>query len=214
NCSVSFTYHKAHNHLKCHYCGRARRTRVRCDSCGSDELGQPGAGTQRVEEELQASLPSIRILRMDLDTTGQKQAHHRILSSFRRGEADVLLGTQMVAKGLDFPRVTLVGVVNADTGLLLPDFRADEHTFQLLTQVAGRAGRADLPGEVILQTRNADHAVVRLAAAHDYRGFVDAVLPERRAFRWPPYVRLVVIEFSGPDERKVREMAERWTARL
>ena len=214
NCSVSFTYHKAHNHLKCHYCGRARRTPVRCESCGSDELGQHGAGTQRVEEELQASLPSIRILRMDLDTTGQKQAHHRILSSFRRGEADVLLGTQMVAKGLDFPRVTLVGVVNADTGLLLPDFRADEHTFQLLTQVAGRAGRADLKGEVILQTRNADHPVVRLSAEHDYHGFARATLAERRAFRWPPYARLVVVEFNGPDERRVGKLASDWTTRL
>src|SRR5690606_22726438 len=119
------------------------------------------------------------------------------------GNADILLGTQMVAKGLDFPRVTLVGVVNADTGLLLPDFRADEHTFQLLTQVAGRAGRAGLRGEVVLQTRNPDNPVLRLAAAHDYRGFVDSVLADRRTFHWPPFARLVVAGFSGPDERRV-----------
>lgn len=214
DCSVSFTYHKARHHLKCHYCGRARKAPARCESCGSDDLGQHGAGTQRVEEELQSRLPAARVLRMDLDTTSQKQSHHRILSRFRRGEADVLLGTQMVAKGLDFPRVTLVGVVNADTGLLLPDFRADEHTFQLLTQVAGRAGRADLKGEVILQTRNADNPVVRLAAAHDYHAFAELALPERREIPWPPYCRLVVVEFNGPDEPRVRELAGEWTTQL
>ncbi|HEX7071434.1 MAG TPA: primosomal protein N' [Rhodothermales bacterium] len=214
DCSVSMAYHKARRHLKCHYCGRAMRLPTRCPQCGSDALDQLGAGTQRVEEELGERLPGARVLRMDLDTTTRKQSHHEILSRFRRGEADVLLGTQMVAKGLDFPRVTLVGVVNTDTGLLLPDFRAEERTFQLLTQVAGRAGRADLRGEVILQSRNVDHPVLSLAAGHDYRAFAQLALEERRAFRWPPYVRLVVVEFSGPEEPPVREMAADWTANL
>jgi primosomal protein N' (replication factor Y) len=208
------TFHKAKRQLKCHYCGRAARMPQRCPQCGSDALDQLGTGTQRVEEELRERLPEARVLRMDLDTTTRKQSHHEILSRFRRGEADVLLGTQMVAKGLDFPRVTLVGVVNTDTGLLLPDFRAEERTFQLLTQVAGRAGRADLRGEVILQTRNVDHPVLALAAAHDYRAFAEMALEERRAFRWPPYARLVVVEFSGPEESPVREMAVDWTAHL
>ena len=214
DCSVSFTFHKPRGQLKCHYCGRTRRMPLVCEKCGSQDLGRLGTGTQRVEEELQAHLPGARILRMDLDTTTRKRSHHRILSAFRRGEADVLLGTQMVAKGLDFPRVTLVGVVDTDTGLLLPDFRAEERTFQLLTQVAGRAGRADLRGEVILQTRNAENEVLRMAAEHDFRAFVSAVLPDRRAFRWPPYTRLVVVEFSGPDEARVRNVAAGWTDAL
>ena len=174
DCAVSLTVHKPTRNLRCHYCGLAERQPVECPSCGSFDLRQLGAGTQRVEEEIAEVFPEARVLRMDLDTTSRKGAHRRILDSFGRGEADILLGTQMVAKGLDFPRVTLVGVVNADTGMLLPDFRAAERTFQLLAQVAGRAGRHDLPGEVILQTRNPDHPALQFALAHDFEGFAQA----------------------------------------
>jgi primosomal protein N' (replication factor Y) len=163
-----------------------------------------------VEEELAAYFPSARVLRMDLDTTSRKQAHHQILDRFGRGLADILVGTQMVAKGLDFGRVTLVGVVDADTGMRLPDFRAEERTFQLLTQVAGRAGRADLRGEVILQTRMPDHPVLRFACGHDVDGFVRALLPGRLALGYPPYGTVVCVEFRGPDEGEVARLAGRW----
>ncbi len=211
DCAVTMTYHKARGHLRCHYCGLANRLPRACPECGSHELTQIGTGTQRVEEELAERLPDARLLRMDLDTTGRKNAHHQILERFRTGAADILLGTQMVAKGLDFPRVTLVGVVSADVGLLLPDFRAEERTFQLLTQVAGRAGRAELPGEVLLQTRNPDHTLFRAVKHHDFEGFMTHVLEERKMLRYPPFAKLTVVEFRGPKERRVEEEARKWT---
>lgn len=214
DCSVTLTYHKAKRHLRCHYCGRTQRLPSACPKCGEPELELLGTGTQRVEEELAVLFPDATIIRMDLDTTGRKDAHHRLLSKFGRGEADILIGTQMVAKGLDFPRVTLVGVINADAGMLLPDFRAEERTFQLLTQVAGRAGRADLRGEVILQTRNPGHVVLRYAREHDYMGFVDAVLPDRKTFGYPPFGRVVGVEFRGPEQGTVRDLARGWTDEL
>ncbi len=214
DCSVTLTYHKPMRHLRCHYCGRTAPLPSTCPRCGAAEMKRLGTGTQRVEEELATHLPHARILRMDLDTTRRKDAHHAILSRFGRGEADILLGTQMVAKGLDFGRVTLVGVIDADAGMLLPDFRAEERTFQLLTQVAGRAGRAELPGEVLLQTRNPDHTALRFSRRHDYEGFVEAILPERRQFGYPPFGRLVGLEFRGPQEQAVVELAEAWTAQL
>ncbi|MGI9175315.1 MAG: replication restart helicase PriA, partial [Rhodothermales bacterium] len=197
DCSVTLTYHKAKRHLRCHYCGRTARLPQVCPKCDAPELTRLGMGTQRVEEELAVRFPGARVLRMDLDTTSRKGAHHRLLGRFRRGEADVLLGTQMVAKGLDFPNVTLVGVVNADAGMLLPDFRSEERTFQLLTQVAGRAGRAELKGEVIFQTRNPEHAALRFATTHDYAGFAGEALPERKVFGYPPFGRVVGVEFRG-----------------
>ncbi len=211
DCSVTFTYHKPMRQLRCHYCGRTQRTPRTCPKCGESELSLLGSGTQRVEEELLQVFPAARILRMDLDTTTKKNAHHKLLDLFGRGEADILLGTQMVAKGLDFGRVTLVGVINADMGLLLPDFRAEERIFQLLTQVAGRAGRASLQGEVILQTRNPGHAVLRYACNHDYVGFVEAALPDRRMLNYPPFGRVVGIEFRGMQEREVEKIAKKWT---
>jgi primosomal protein N' (replication factor Y) (superfamily II helicase) len=211
DCSVTLTYHKVKRHLRCHYCGRTERLTKTCPQCGAQDLNLIGAGTQRVEEELALIFPEARLLRMDLDTTGRKDAHNRLLTKFGRGEADILIGTQMVAKGLDFARVTLVGVVNADAGLLLPDFRSDERTFQLLTQVAGRAGRADLRGEVILQTRNPKHVALRYAREHDYLGFAEAVLPERMQLGWPPFGRIAGVEFRGPAEEKVEDLARQWT---
>ena len=214
DCAVSLTVHKPKRQLRCHYCGRAERKPNVCPVCDSSELVFLGAGTQRVEEELAAIFPAARVLRMDFDTTTRKGAHRAILDAFGDGEADILLGTQMVAKGLDFPRVTLVGVVDADTGMLMPDFRATERTFQLLAQVAGRAGRHDLPGEVILQTRNPDHPAIRFALAHDFDGFVEHELAERQAFGYPPFGRMIGIEFKGADEGSVRRLAEAWTSEL
>jgi len=214
DCAVSLTVHKPKRQLRCHYCGWAERLPEACPSCGASALAHLGAGTQRVEEELAEVFPDARVLRMDLDTTARRGAHRRLLDAFGRGEADLLLGTQMVAKGLDFPRVTLVGVVNADTGMLLPDFRAAERTFQLLAQVAGRAGRADLPGEVLLQTRNPEHPALRFALAHDYDGFAAHELRDREALGYPPFGRLVGVEFKGPEEAGTRQLAERWSAGL
>ena len=214
SCSVTMTYHKPRRHLRCHYCGQARRLPDVCPRCNEDELSRIGTGTQRVVEELNDRFPEAVTLRMDRDSTNRKNAHHELLGQFGRGEADILVGTQMVAKGLDFGRVTLVGVVNADAGLLLPDFRAEEHTFQLLTQVAGRAGRSELGGEVILQTRNPDNKVLHYALAHDYDGFAEQALDERRALSYPPFGRIVGVEFRGEKKQTVEKIARQWTAGL
>ena len=215
DCSVSLTLHRGggRGRLRCHYCGRADPVPRQCPRCGSGDLGQIGVGTQQVEAELESVVPDATLLRMDRDTTRQKHGHHDILRRFQNG-ADVLLGTQMIAKGLDFGRVTLVGVVDADVGLLFPDFRAEERTFQLLTQVAGRAGRADLQGEVILQTRNPDHPAIRHATAHDYEGFAEEALAERRQFGYPPFGHVATVEFRGPDEDRVERLAVNWTETL
>ncbi|MGB3544821.1 replication restart helicase PriA [Rubrivirga sp.] len=210
DCDVSLTVHKTSRNLRCHYCGRAERIPRPCPECGQDDLRLLGSGTQRVEEEIAEVFPSARVLRMDLDTTSRKGAHRRILDAFGRGDADVLLGTQMVAKGLDFPRVTLVGVVEADTGMLLPDFRAAERTFQLLAQVAGRAGRHELEGEVILQTRNPEHPAIRFALGHDFHGFALGELGERLALHYPPYARIIGLEVKGPHASSTGALADRW----
>ena len=214
DCAVSLTLHKTNRTLRCHYCGRAERHPPVCPACGADDLRLLGSGTQRVEEEIAEVFPTARLLRMDLDTTSRKGAHQKLLDRFGRGEADILLGTQMVAKGLDFPRVTLVGVVNADTGMLLPDFRASERTFQLLAQVAGRAGRHDLPGEVILQTRNPEHPAIQFALQHDYAAFARHELVERHQLGYPPYGRLVGVEIKGPYENSTHALARTWTDAL
>ena len=216
DCSVTLTLHRGdgQGRLRCHYCGRADSAPRQCPRCGNDDLGQIGVGTQQVEAELESVVPDATILRMDRDTTRQKHGHHDILRRFQNG-ADVLLGTQMIAKGLDFSRVTLVGVVDADVGLLFPDFRAEERTFQLLTQVAGRAGRSrELPGEVLLQTRNPDHAALRYAQQHDYEGFAEEALAERRRFGYPPFGHVATVKFRGPDEDRVERLAVNWTETL
>ena len=214
DCAVTMTYHKVQHHLRCHYCGKTQRIMRKCAHCGGTDLSRLGAGTQRVEEEIEAHFPTARLLRMDLDTTSTKNAHHKILGQFGRREADILIGTQMVAKGLDFGHVTLVGVINADAGMLLPDFRADERTFQLLTQVAGRAGRASRPGEVLLQTRNPQHPVLLYAINHNFESFAQAALQQRQLLQYPPYGRLVRIEFKGPEEQKVEQLSQAWAKNL
>jgi len=213
DCSVSLTEHSHGRQLRCHYCGYTRQTPSHCPSCGSDALQRIGTGTQRVEEMLSRELPQATVLRMDRDTTRQKGAHHALLSAFRE-EGDILLGTQMIAKGLDFARVTLVGVVDADVGMLFPDFRAEERTFQLLTQVAGRAGRADLAGTVLLQTRNPDHAALRFARTHNYDAFAEHALAERKALRYPPFGNVASVEFRAPKQEDAERLATQWTNRL
>ncbi|MDX9759776.1 MAG: primosomal protein N' [Bacteroidota bacterium] len=207
NCSISLTFHKDADLLRCHYCGATRRVPVVCPQCGGTDLDHIGVGTQRVEEDLRELLPEARIIRMDADSTKRKGSHDLILTSFAQGEADVLLGTQMVAKGLDFERVTLVGVISAEQSLLLPDFRAAERTMQLLTQVAGRAGRGATPGTVLLQTAQPEHPVLQYVLRHDYAGFMQEELLSRKKLYYPPYCRLVLLTFSGEDERAVRDAA-------
>ncbi len=212
DCSVSMVYHKPLHHLRCHYCGQTARVPATCGECKLPALEFAGTGTQRLEEELQSKIPHIRQLRMDLDTTAGKGSHNSILDQFGKGHADVLLGTQMVAKGLDFDRVTLVGIIHAEAGLMLPDIRAEERAFQLLTQVSGRSGRADRAGEVILQSRQPGHPIIQFAIRHDFAGFAEYALETRVALGYPPAGRLVSITFSGPNDDKTRDLAEKWRA--
>lgn len=211
NCDISLTYHQRSNSLRCHYCGHAEPAPQICPECGSEHIRYFGTGTQRVEEELAKLFPGIRVVRMDVDTTTQKGSHEKLLNQFRDKKADLLLGTQMVAKGLDFPDVTLVGVIAADSALHLPDFRAAEKTFQLLTQVAGRAGRHHLPGEVIVQTYNPEHYSVIHASHHDYHSFVREELKHRQTLGYPPYCRLALITFSHEKLALLVRIAENYT---
>ncbi|MFQ5751805.1 MAG: primosomal protein N', partial [bacterium] len=171
-----------------------------------------GLGTQKVEQALKTRFPLAKVVRMDLDTTTRKWSHDRILQDFGAGKYDILLGTQMVAKGLDFHRVTLVGVINADIGLLIPDFRSSERTFQLLTQVAGRAGRKDLPGEVVIQTYSPDSFCLLCAKRHDFIRFFNGEILERRELMYPPFGRITCMQFRGTDETKVMQAAQKYAA--
>jgi primosomal protein N' (replication factor Y) len=199
HCSVSLTFHRASGRLLCHHCRYEEPAPEKCARCGSRDLSFKGLGTEQVERIVAETFPAARLARMDVDTTSGKWAHHEILGRVERGEVDILMGTQMIAKGLDFPRVTLVGVVNADVGIHLPDFRATERTFQLLSQVAGRAGRSVLAGEVIVQTSLPDHYGIQAALHHDYVGFAERELAERRRPAYPPWVRLANVLLSSPD---------------
>jgi primosomal protein N' (replication factor Y) len=208
NCAVTMTWHQVGNNMRCHYCGFTSARNQSCPTCGSEKLFLGGIGTQRVEEELKEAYPMIRVARMDMDTTAKRGAYEKILTAFAKGETDILLGTQMVAKGLDFPRVTLVGVINADTSLCLPDFRSAERTFQLLTQVSGRAGRTEeLAGEVLIQTLQPQHPAIQQVIAHDYESFYNEEILLRKDIGYPPYSRLVLIEFRGKREQSAREAA-------
>ena len=221
SCDTSLTYHERGRMLVCHHCGHTEIAPAVCPECGSPYLKKFGAGTQRVEAELRALLdgmpgvgPGVPIIRMDADTTSGKGAHERLLEQFAGADAAVLLGTQMIAKGLDFEDVTLVGVINADTQLHLPDYRAAECTFSLIEQVAGRAGRADLPGRVLVQTYEADNVAIRAAATYDRERFLRAELPKRRILLYPPFVRMANVLVWGKDEPSVRTTAERLFAEL
>jgi len=203
DCSVNFTYHIHNELLMCHYCGKTARNPANCPVCGSKYIKYFGVGTQKVERELTELFPECRVLRMDFDTTGQKNSHEKILSSFRRHQADILIGTQMIAKGLDIANVTLVGVICADISLNMGDFRCGETTFQLLTQVAGRAGRSHAAGRVFIQSYNPEHYAVAFARDQDYAGFFEHEISLRRQMDYPPFTKLFQITFGGEDERRV-----------
>lgn len=207
NCDLALTMHAHQGQLVCHYCGYSQAIPTACPACGSNRIRPFGTGTEKVEQELQARFPEARILRMDADTTRRKGASDALLETFGAGKADILLGTQMIAKGLDFPNVTLVGVLNADTTLGLPDFRAAERTFQLLTQVSGRAGRADKLGEVVIQTFNPDHYAIQFAQAHDYEGFYGQEMSLRREWRYAPYFYTIQIKIGHQDEAHAAKVA-------
>lgn len=207
NCQVSMTYHRPEDAMKCHYCGDVRPVPRMCPECNETSLRFSGTGTQKVEDEISKAFPNAILLRMDQDTTHGRNAHHRLLERFRKNEASILLGTQMVAKGLDFPNVTLVGVISADIGLGLPDFRAAERTFQLLTQVAGRTGRGNEPGHVIVQTAMPEDPAIQAASRHDVDGFAEDELRRREELGYPPFGKLVLIQLRGSENDVVRQAA-------
>ncbi|CEG22431.1 Primosomal protein N' [Planococcus massiliensis] len=214
NCDISLTYHRSTEMMKCHYCGYDEPVPHTCPECESEHIRFFGTGTQKVEEELARLVPEARVLRMDVDTTRNKGAHEKILSAFGEGKADILLGTQMIAKGLDFPNITLVGVLSADTTLHLPDFRAAEKTYQLLTQVSGRAGRDVLPGTVIVQSYTPEHYAITLAKDQLYEPFYDREMAMRRASGYPPYYFVVNIQFTHEDLMTAASYAEQTVSYL
>jgi len=213
NCQVSLTYHKGVNRLKCHYCLHQEVLPQKCPRCASRYLRQFGVGTEQLEETLAQEFPELKTLRLDADTTRRKGAHSAILRQFAQGQAQVLIGTQMVAKGLDFPQVTLVGVLAADLSLRFPDIRSSERTFQLLTQVAGRSGRGELPGLVIVQAYEPGHFAIEAARSHDYLGFYRKEIGFRRALGYPPFRQLTRILCSGP-QTEAEEACRRIAAHL
>jgi primosomal protein N' (replication factor Y) (superfamily II helicase) len=210
NCSVSLTFHRAKHLLLCHICGHSEAAPVRCPKpeCGDGGIRYAGLGTERVEETLVRLFPKARIARMDRDTLQKKEDYRRILTEFRTGRIDILVGTQMIAKGLHFPNVTLVGVLYADLSLHVPDFRAGERTFQLLTQVSGRAGRGDVEGEVFVQSFTPFHPAIQFARRHDYAGFYEAEVEFREQLKYPPFSRIALLTLKGRNEDKVKFSAE------
>ncbi|MDO5448354.1 MAG: primosomal protein N', partial [Clostridia bacterium] len=203
NCSIGLTYHRHNNRLMCHYCGYSIPFTTVCPECGANDVRYTGAGTQRFEEELQSFIPDARILRMDADTTMQKYSYDEKLTAFKNGEYDIMIGTQMVAKGLDFENVTLVGVLSADQQLFSDDYKSMETTFDLLTQVIGRAGRGKYPGRAIIQTIQPTNDIIQLAAEQNYEQFYDSEIGMRKACVFPPYCNLCTISFQGEKEERV-----------
>ena len=210
HCEISLTYHHSNQTLRCHYCGFTESQPQECPECHSPHIRYFGTGTQKVEEELTRRFPGVRVIRMDVDTTSKKGAHEKLLTAFKNEQADILLGTQMIAKGLDFPKVTLVGVIAADSLLRIPDFRSAERTFQLLTQVSGRAGRHQLPGDVIIQTYDPDHYSIEYASHHDYNAFFRKELEQRKLLTYPPFSKMIVIHFSHENVAQVMKASERF----
>jgi primosomal protein N' (replication factor Y) len=207
NCSVVLTHHRRDRRMLCHYCGFAEKIPTQCPQCGSDYIQFLGTGSERVEDELHLHLPAARIARLDRDSATGKGAFEAILNRFRDGAIDILVGTQMIAKGHDIPNVTLVGVVLADIGLSLPDFRAAERSFQLLTQAAGRAGRGDTAGRVLIQTLNPDHYAVRFAAEQDYEGFYRKEIEFRKWLRYPPFAVMASVMVRAEKQEEALRMA-------
>jgi primosomal protein N' (replication factor Y) len=209
NCAVSLTWHRSGERLRCHLCGLALELPSRCPQCKAAAFKPYGFGTQKVETEVKRVFPEARVKRMDRDTTRSKRAHRQLLQDLGRGQTDILVGTQMIAKGHDFPNITLVGVVSADIALRWPEFRAAENTFQILTQVAGRAGRGEDPGTVLIQTYNPDHYSIRFAEQHDYVGFYNKEITFRKELGYPPYRRLILFQLRGNVEDKTQQAAQR-----
>ena len=210
HCDVSLTYHKKSNQLRCHYCGSSYPLVQRCHACGHDQFGQRSFGTERIEEQLQLHFPKARIARMDVDTVKGKQAHDQLIQQFEAGEVDILVGTQMVVKGLDFDRVDLVGILDADGLMHFADFRASERAFQLMEQVSGRAGRKQANGQVLVQTSDPEHPILKWVAAHDYIGFYEAELKKREAFGYPPFSRMIRVLFRYKQQSVVEQAAQAW----
>ena len=202
HCDITLTYHKTSNTLRCHYCGYADKMNYICPSCGEKAIKTLGTGTEKVEEEIKKVF-NARVVRMDLDTTSKKGSHEKIITAFKNHEYDILLGTQMIAKGLDFSNVTLVGVINADTSIMIPNYRSNEYTFQLLMQTAGRSGRGEKNGSVIIQTFNPEHYAITLASKHDYIDFFKQEMEVRRKLSYPPYYYLIYIKVIGKDYNKI-----------
>ena len=212
-CSARLTYHSANERLMCHYCGYSQPAPNRCPRCGGP-VKRVGTGTQKVQQELQALFPDMAVDRMDADTVSAAHTHEQIFEHFQKENVPVLLGTQMVAKGLNFPNVTLVGVLDADLGLYNDSFRAHETTFNMLTQVVGRAGRGDAPGSAVIQTLVPEHQVIRLAAQQDYEGFYDLEIGMRQALEYPPFADVTVVTFTGQDEARVLRGAAKFRESL
>ncbi|MBU8877773.1 primosomal protein N' [Bacillus sp. FJAT-29790] len=212
NCDISLTYHRFNQQMKCHYCGYEASVPDKCPECNSEHIRYFGTGTQKVEEEIIKILPEAKVIRMDVDTTSRKGSHERLLDQFQEGNADILLGTQMIAKGLDFPNITLVGVLSADTMLHLPDFRSSEKTFQLLTQVSGRAGRHELAGEVIIQTYTPEHYSIELAGDQDFDRFYEREMMMRKIHKYPPFYYVSLITVSHEELMKAVSVTEKITA--
>ena len=213
-CDITVTYHKTEKVAECHTCGATQPLPDVCPSCRVGELWHFGVGTEKIEEEIRKRLPELSVARMDSDRMRTRKDYREALGGLWSGETDVIVGTQMIAKGLDVPNVTVIGVVNADTAFYLPDFRASERTFHLLTQVAGRAGRGPKGGKVIVQTFNPKHYAIACAAAYDEEGFVEKELTARRELGWPPFSRLVRIVFQGTPEKAVRDAIASWDRKL
>src|SRR5690606_38505893 len=203
-CDVSLTYHKQAHLLTCHYCGYATHPPKKCDACGSSRLQMKGFVTEKIEDELQIIYPDLRISRMDLDTTRAKSSYQNIIEAFDNHEIDVLIGTQMVSKGLDFDNVGLVGILNADQMLNFPDFRSFERAYQLMVQVSGRAGRKEKRGKVVIQTFNPDHWIIRQVIDNDYQTMYNQEIFERKSYSYPPFFRLIEFTFKHKDKDTVR----------
>jgi primosomal protein N' (replication factor Y) len=214
DCDIYLTFHSSSNSLQCHYCGFSTTATKTCAKCTGQQIKYVGAGTQQIESELRDLFPDVKILRMDIDTTTAKNAHEKILKQFKDHKADILLGTQMIAKGLDFERVSLVGVISADIGLTLPDFRSAERIFQLLTQVSGRAGRKRKQGKVFIQTRMEKHYAIQYAQNHDFEGFYKYEISLRKESGYPPITRLMKIGVTATGFKEVNVIAKDIVKRL
>ena len=208
NCNISLTYHSFENKLKCHYCGHEERVAKKCPNCNSEKIRYFGTGTQKLEQEIKKLFPNASTIRMDVDTVTKKNSHEEILNKFKNDNIDILIGTQMVVKGHHFPKVTLVGVIAADGSLNIDDFRANEKTFQILTQVAGRAGRENLPGKVIIQTYNPDSFAIEYSKKQDYDLFYKTEINLRKQLNYPPFCDIIMVGFTGTDEDEIKKVSK------